>query len=318
MAHACRVKVRTGGRTPRSDRVYELMTASAKQVSPGRRAVRLAAAALLAVAVAGCETINSINPFASKSASQEIPDVPAEELFNDGLARMQRQNFEGAAKKFADLDKQYPYSTWSKRSLILTAYARYENRDYEEAITAGRRFVQQFPADKDAAYAQYIVGMSYFNQIPDITRDQERTERALNALDELIRRWPDSEYSGDARQRVAMARDQLAGKEMEIGRFYLKRRNFTAAVNRFREVLIKYQTTRHAEESLARLTEAYMALGIVNEAQTAAAVLGHNFPDSQWYKDSYKLLQSGGLEPREDTGSWISRTFRSAARSVGL
>jgi outer membrane protein assembly factor BamD len=294
------------------------MTAIAKQVSTGRRALRLAAVAMLATGVAGCETINAINPFSSKSSSQEIPDVPAEELFNDGLARMQRQNFEGAAKKFADLDKQYPYSSWSKRSLILTAYARYENRDYEEAITAGRRFVQQFPADKDAAYAQYIVGMSYFNQIPDITRDQERTERALNALDELVRRWPDSEYSTDARQRLTIARDQLAGKEMDVGRFYLKRRNFTAAVNRFREVLIKYQTTRHTEEALARLTEAYMALGIVNEAQTAAAVLGHNFPDSQWYKDSYKLLQSGGLEPREDTGSWISRTFRSAARSVGL
>ena len=160
--------------------------------------------------------------------------------------------------------------------------------------------------------------MSYFNQIPDVTRDQERTERALIALDEVSRKWPQSEYAADAKQRVLVARDQLAGKEMDVGRYYLKQRNFTGAVNRFREVLVRYQTTRHVEEALMRITEAYMALGIVAEAQTAAAVLGHNFPESPWYKNAFDLLQSGGTAPREDQGSWISKQFRGFTRSVGL
>ncbi len=264
-------------------------------------------------------TLSSLNPFGSSTTTSEIaPDEPAELLFNDGLARLEAKNFDAATKKFAELDKQYPYSTWSRRSLILTAYARYENREYDEAINAGRRFTQLYPSDKDAAYAQYIVGMSYFNQIPDVTRDQDRSERAMLAMDELLRKWPQSEYASDARQRLAVARDQLAGKEMDVGRFYLTKRNYTGAVNRFREVLVKYQTTRHSEEALARLAEAYLALGIVNEAQTAGAVLGHNFPDSQWYQDTYKLLQSGGLEPREDQGSWISRAFKPVARAIGL
>jgi outer membrane protein assembly factor BamD len=276
---------------------------------------RVALLCTLALPLAACESLSSGNPFGNlfgqqKATSDLAPDEPAEKLFNDGLARLQAQNFDAAAKRFAEVDKQYPYSSWSRRGLLLQTFARYENRDYDEAVNHGRRFVQLYPTDKDAAYAQYLVGMSYFNQIPDVTRDQERTERALLAMDELIRKWPNSEYVNDAKQRVAVARDQLAGKEMEIGRFYLERRNFPASVNRFREVLVKYQTTRHSEEALMRLTEAYMAMGITPEAQTAAAVLGHNFPDSQWYRDAYALLESGGLQPRENRGSWISRAFR--------
>jgi outer membrane protein assembly factor BamD len=284
----------------------------------GSVAGRLLVAGVLALTLAGCETISAINPFASKSTTELASDEPAEVLFNDGLARLQARNYDAAARKFAEVDKQYPYSSWSRRSLLLTTFAKYEARDYDEAIANGRRFVQLYPSDKDAAYAQYLVGMSYFSQIPDVTRDQERSERAMLAMDELVRKWPNSEYTADARERLAVARDQLAGKEMDVGRYYLNRRNYTGAVNRFREVLIKYQTTRHAEEALARLAEAYLALGIVNEAQTAGAVLGHNFPDSQWYKDTFKLLESGGLAPREDEGSWISRAFRGVARRVGL
>jgi outer membrane protein assembly factor BamD len=254
----------------------------------------------------------------AKAQSDIAPDEPAEALFNDGLARLQNKSFDGAAKKFQEVDKQYPYSNWSRRALLLTAFARFENREYDDAIASARRFVQLYPSDKDAAYAQYLVGMSYFNQMPDITRDQERSERALLAMDELVRKWPNSEYVPDARQRVTVARDQLAGKEMDVGRYYLTRRNFPAAVNRFRDVIVRYQTTRHVEEALARITEAYVALGITGEAQTAAAVLGHNFPDSPWYKDSYALLAKGGLEPRESQESWISRAFRGARRSVGL
>ncbi len=158
--------------------------------------------------------------------------------------------------------------------------------------------------------------MSNYNQIPDITRDQSRTADALRGFQELIDRYPNSDYVEDSRAKIGFARDQLAGKEMEVGRFYLERRNYTGSINRFRTVVSNYQTTRHSEEALARLTEAYMALGIVDEAQTAAAVLGHNFPESQWYRDSYALLQSGGLEPRENRESWISRAFRGFTRAV--
>ncbi len=276
-------------------------------------------AAVIAFPLAGCETVSSLNPFGSAKATSDIAkDEPAEALFNDGLARLQNKNFDGAARKFQELDKQYPYTSWSKRSLLLQTYANYEQRNYEDAIQSGRRYVQLYPADKDAAYAQYLVGMSYFNQIPDATRDQERSARALLAMDELINKWPQSEYVPDARQRVAVARDQLAAKEMDVGRYYLERRNYPGAVNRFREVLTKYQTTRHVEEALMRTAEAYMAMGIVPEAQTAAAVLGHNFPDSQWYKDAFKLLESSGAEPRENEGSWISRAFRGFRRGVGI
>jgi outer membrane protein assembly factor BamD len=209
---------------------------------------RLAAVLAIAVPLAGCETVSSavssVNPFgAAKATSDLAKDEPAEVLFNDGLARLQNKNYEAAIKKFAEVDKQYPYTSWSKRSLLLTTFASYEARGYEEAISSGRRYVQLYPSEKDAAYAQYLIGMSYFNQMPDVTRDQERSQRALLAMDELIRKWPDSEYVPDARQRVAVARDQLAGKEMDVGRFYLNQRNYTGAVNRFREVLTKYQTT---------------------------------------------------------------------------
>ena len=239
-------------------------------------------------------------------------------LFNDGLARLEARDYGGATKKFVELDKQYPYSQWSRRALLLSTFASFEGGDYADAIGHGRRYVQLYPASQDTPYAQFLVGMSYFNQIIDITRDQERAEKTIQTMDDLVRKWPNSEYAREARDKIRIAQDQLAGKEMDVGRYYMKRRNWTGAINRYREVLVKYQTTRHVEEALSRLVEAYMGLGIVNEAQTAAAVLGHNFPDSQWYKDAFALLEGGGLKPREDTGSWISRTFRGFQRTVGL
>lgn len=272
------------------------------------------------LALAGCDTLSSINPFdqTPKYKPEIIPDVPAEQIYNQGLSRLQNSDFEGAATKFKDLDKYYPSSEWSRKSLLMVAYAHYEGRQYDEAINASKRYIQLHPASKDAAYAQYLMAMSNYNQIPDVSRDQERSQKALAAFQELVQKYPQSEYVPDARAKIAVARDQLAAGEMEIGRYYLEKRNYTAAINRFRTVVGTYQTTRHTEEALMRLTEAYMALGITNEAQTAAAVLGHNFPDSQWYKDSYTLLQSGGLEPREEAGSWISRAFRGMTRSAGL
>jgi outer membrane protein assembly factor BamD len=280
---------------------------------------RAALCVFLAGAVAGCETISSFNPFEDKGPKSDIgKDERAEVLFNDGLARLEARDFGAATKKFVELDKQYPYSNWSRRSLLLSTYASYEGGAYAEAIGHGRRYVSLYPASPDTPYAQYLVGMSYFNQIIDINRDQERAEKSLLAMEDLVRKWPTSEYAKDAHERIRIAKDQLAGKEMNVGRYYLTRKNYTGGINRFREVLMKYQTTRHTEEALARLVEAYFALGIAHEAQTAAAVLGHNYPDSQWYKDSYALLKSGGLEPREETSSWISRAFKGVSRSVGL
>ncbi|MDJ1158603.1 outer membrane protein assembly factor BamD [Chelatococcus sp. SYSU_G07232] len=272
------------------------------------------------LSLAACDTLSSLNPFdkSEKYKPEIVPEVPAEQTYNEGLSRLQDHNYTGAVKKFDDVEKQYPYSQWGKKALVMSAYANYEAGEYQDSITAARRYLNLHPSSPDAAYAQYLLAMSYYRQVPDVTRDQERTEKALVALQELVDRYPKSEYVSDAKFKIQVVRDQLAGKEMEVGRFYLTKRNYTGAINRFRDVVSKYQTTRHVEEALMRLTEAYMALGIVNEAQTAAAVLGHNFPDSQWYKDAYKLLQSGGLEPREDTGSWISRQFRGFTRAVGL
>lgn len=285
-----------------------------------RSRLPLAIALGLATAVSGCDTLSDLNPFdgREKYKKELLSDAPPDRLYNEGLARLQKGDNEGAAKKFDEIDKQSPTSSFSRQGLLLTAYSNYEIKKWDEAIAASRRFLASNPNSKDAAYAQYILAMSYYGQIPDVTRDQERTERAILAMQELLTKYPKSEYVGDVREKLLVARDQLAGKEMGVGRYYLQQRNYSGAVNRFREVISKYQTTRHVEEALMRLTEAYMALGITNEAQTAAAVLGHNFPDSQWYKDSYALLQSNGLEPREDEGSFISRTFRGFSRVVGL
>ncbi|HEY8380696.1 MAG TPA: outer membrane protein assembly factor BamD [Microvirga sp.] len=278
--------------------------------------LRALAVAACGLTLAGCDTLSSLNPFDKGETYKPeiVAEVPGEQLYNDGLARLQKSDFTGAAKKFGDLEKQNPYSEWARRGLIMTAFANYEGGMYDDAINSSRRYLQLHPATPDAAYAQYLLAMSHYNQIPDINRDQEKSERALIALQELVDRYPQSEYVADAKQKIQIARDQLAGKEMEVGRFYLQKRNYTGAINRFRNVVAKYQTTRHVEEALQRLTEAYMAMGIVNEAQTAAAVLGHNFPDSPWYKDSYTLLRSGGVEPYENSESWISRAFRGVPR----
>ena len=264
------------------------------------------------LAIAGIAVALSVSACASSKDDEQdlIETEPADKLYNDGLALANAGKYGAAAAKFEAVDRVHPYSQWAKKSLIMTAYAYYEAGSFDEAIQAGRRFVSLHPSHEDAAYAYYIIGQSYLNQMQDISRDQENTQRALAAFDEIVKRFPDSEYANDARRKIIVTYDQLAGKEMEVGRYYLERRNYVGAINRFKTVVTEAQTTRHVEEALARLAEAYMALGVVNEAQTAAAVLGHNFPDSPWYKDTYKLLQSGGLEPHEDRGSWISRALR--------
>lgn len=274
--------------------------------------LRLTLIAACAGVLGACDTISNLNPFdnSEKYEMKITADVPPERMYDQGLGRLKNSDHEGAAKKFSEIGRNYPSSEWARKGLIMEAFANYEGQRYDEAINSSRSYLQKYPKTKDAAYAQYLFAMSNFNQIPDTTRDQERSEKALAALTDLVQKYPTSEYVGDARYRINVARDQIAGSYMEVGRFYLERRNYTAAINRFRDVVSKYQTTRHVEEALQRLTEAYMALGLTGEAQTAAAVLGHNFPNSQWYKDAYALIRSNGLEPREDTGSWISKSFK--------
>jgi outer membrane protein assembly factor BamD len=240
-----------------------------------------------------------------------LSDDPPDRLYNEGLYLLNnKHDYKGAAQKFEEVDRQHPYSEWARKSLIMSAYAYYESKQFDEAIVSAKRYVTLHPGSPDAAYAQYLIGSSYFEQIPDITRDQLGTERALAALDEVVRKFPNSEYAASAKRKIDVAKDQLAGKEMTIGRYYLEKRDYTGAINRFKVVVTQYQTTRHVEEALMRLTEVYMTLGIVDEAQTAAAVLGHNFPDSPWYTDAYRLVKSGGVEPHETQGSWVSKAFR--------
>ena len=260
------------------------------------------ALALVVAPLMGCSLFNKDDDL--------IPDTPADKLYNEGLFLLNnRQEYKEAAKKFDEVDRQNPYSDWARKALLMSAYSYYQAKEYTDCISAAQRYVTLHPGSPDAAYAQYLIGSSYYDQILDVTRDQARADKAITALEEVVRKYPESEYATAAKKKIDMARDQLAGKEMLVGRYYLNQHNYAAAINRFREVLFKYQTTRHAEEALLRLTEAYLALGIPGEAQTAAAVLGHNFPESDWYKDAYALLQGSGLQPHEDQGSWISKAF---------
>lgn len=278
----------------------------------GRRLSRLFVAIALTLPLGACVSFDSLDPsswFAEKYSPKIIPDVPPAKLYDQGLAGLHKQDYDTAAKKFDQLEKQDQYTQWQRKALLLAAFSQFKNGKYDDAIGSCQRYIKLFAKAPDLDYAYYIEGMSYYNQIPDITRDQDRAEKAAKVFADLIAKFPKSEYADDARYKLNVARDQLAGRDMMIGRYYLEHRDYTGAINRFREVLAKYQTTRHAEEALERLTEAYLALGIVNEAQTAAAVLGHNYPDSVWYKDAYARLKKGGLSPHEDKSSWISRTF---------
>ncbi|WP_420883609.1 outer membrane protein assembly factor BamD [Lentilitoribacter sp. EG35] len=272
------------------------------------RVIGIITMSLLMMALAGCQSDPDID------INSLVDSVePADLLYNQALANLDAGKLREASNKFDKIDQQHPFSEFARKALVLNAFTKYRSGRNQEAITDAKRFLNLYPNDQDAAYAQYIIGLAYFRQIPDVTRDQRASSRAINAMQEVIDRYPDSEYVDDAQAKLRKARDQLAGKEMQIGRYYQERREYVAAVNRYKVVVQEYGNTRQVEEALSRLVESYFALGLTGEAQTAAAVLGHNYPDSEWYADSYKLLQSGGLEPRENRGSWISRAARRAA-----
>ncbi|MEJ8571842.1 outer membrane protein assembly factor BamD [Microbaculum marinum] len=280
--------------------------------SVGGKALRLAVLVAVGLSITACNSLFSKN----EDEYAVIEEEPAEVLYNEGLILVNSGAMREAAEKFDEVERIHPYSEWARKSLIMSAYTNYESERYSDAITSARRYVTLYPGSEDAAYAQFLIAESYYNQIADVGRDQARSEKAAVAYRELIEKYPESEYAVEARGKLELARDQLAGKEMQIGRYYLNKHQYLAAINRFKTVVSDYQTTRHIEEALHRLTEAYYSLGLVSEAQTSAAILGHNYPDSPWYKDSYALLSSGGYEPEVNEGSWLSKLFRTSTGSL--
>jgi outer membrane protein assembly factor BamD len=283
-----------------------LRSHSSSRAITTRLAIRAVAIALIASPLAACGLWDDDPGYQTQAT--DPPDL----LYNQGLVAMKAGDYAKATKRFDALDKQYPQTEWQKKAILMNAYANYSSANYDDSISAARRYVTLWPKDKDAAYATYIWANAQYKQIPDVTRDQDRASQALAGFQMIVTDYPKSEYADDAKFKIQVVRDQLAGKEMDIGRFYQKQQNYTAAVNRYKAVVQNYAQTRQIEEALSRLTECYMALGLNSEAQTAAAILGHNYPDSQWYKDAYQLVKSNGLEPREDTESWLSRTFHGA------
>ncbi|KQY27039.1 hypothetical protein ASD31_02295 [Rhizobium sp. Root482] len=267
-----------------------------------RVAVIALAASATSVLVTACQNDPDID-ITKLAAETDPPEV----LYNQGLANLNAGKTTEAARKFDAIDQQHPFSEYARKALVMRSFVNYRNGQYQDAINGASRYLSLYPESEDAAYAQYIVGLAYSKQIPSVTQDQKPAFKTIEAMQAVITKYPDSEYIEDAQAKIRYAKDQLAGKEMQVGRYYLERKEYLAAVTRFRTVVEQYSSTNQVEEALARLVESYFAMGITSEAQTAAAVLGHNYPDSQWYADSYKLLQTGGLEPRESGNSWISR-----------
>ncbi|WP_293702191.1 MULTISPECIES: outer membrane protein assembly factor BamD [unclassified Sphingopyxis] len=253
--------------------------------TPSRAAARLLAAALVVTPLLAACAGGGVK----KDTRYVARDVNT--LYRAAQDRLDRQQYGLAAALFDEVERQHPYSPWARRAQLMSSFSYYMDREYTPAIEAAQRFLAIHPGNKDAPYAYYLIGLSYYEQISDVTRDQKITQQASNALGEVIRRYPDSRYASDARLKIDLVQDHLAGKEMEIGRFYQRSSNWLAASIRFREVVDKYQTTSHAPEALYRLTESYLALGIPAEAKKSAAVLGANYPGNEWYERAYKLMQ---------------------------
>ena len=269
----------------------------------------LKGAALLAVVVtlAGCAG-------AGDAARALNPDSPSK-MFADADALQAKGNFENAAKKFEDVDREHPYSPEARRAIVMSAYAYYKAGKLPEAIASAERYTTMHPGTKEAPLAHHIIAQSYFEQMNQPDRDQDATRKALAQLRTLKTRYPDSTYAQKADNQIRLCEDTLAAQEMNVGRYYMDKSNHIAAINRFKTVVTEYQTTAHVEEALYRLTVAYLSLGIAPEAQNAAAVLGHNFPNTQWYKDSYALLQKQGLMPQVSQGSWMTDVLQGTAKS---
>jgi outer membrane protein assembly factor BamD len=245
-------------------------------------------------------------------ATGQVPveSFTPQQIFERGEYELERNREDRAAFYFSEIERLYPYSDWSKRALIMQAFAYHRDQDYENSRSAAQRYIDFYPTDEDAAYAQYLLALSYYDQIDEVGRDQGLTFQALQALRTVIERYPESEYARSAVLKFDLAFDHLAAKEMEIGRYYLKRDHYAAAINRFRVVVEDFQTTSHTPEALHRLVEAYLSLGLTNEAQTAGAILGYNFRATDWYEDSFKLLSGRGLELEAAGDNWLAQIYR--------
>lgn len=238
---------------------------------------------------------------------KEYVEKPVDQLYNSALNLLRSGIYDEAAPAFEEVDRQHPYSVWATRAQIMAAYSYYKDNQYAQALTALDRFIQLHPTNKDVAYAYYLKGLSYYEQITDVSRDQQMTELALKNLKEVVTRFPKSKFARDAKLKTELTYDHLAGKEMAVGRYYHRQHQYLAAINRFKTVVDKYQTTTHVPEALHRLTEAYLALGLKEEARKTAAVLGHNFPGSEWYVDSYEMVTDKKIRPEEENKVWYDR-----------
>jgi outer membrane protein assembly factor BamD len=266
-----------------------------------RGAVAGFALALASLGIGGC---------GSSDEDTNYVEQPVEVLYNRALDALGQQEYKAAAKGFEEVDRQHPYSVWATKAEIMAAFAYYQSNKYDEAIIALDRFIQLHPGHKDIPYAYYLKALCFYEQISDVGRDQRTTQQALDALAEVVKRFPESPYARDARLKVELAIDHLAGKEMAVGRYYQQNQQYIGAINRYRVVIERYQTTTHVPEALHRLVESYLSLGVKSEAQEAAAVLGYNFPGSDWYQDSYYLMTGeGGPAPSDEKRGWFFGLF---------
>ncbi len=260
------------------------------------RSAPFAALAVAALLLAACA-----------AKKDEYVERTVEDLYNSAMDELDSGDYTKAVKDFDEVDRQHPYSVWATKAQLMSAYTLYQQSKYDDSIIAADRFIQLHPGHRDVGYAYYLKALDYYIQVMDVGRDQKTTQQALNALGEVVRRFPDTRYARDARLKMDLARDHLAGKEMEIGRWYEQRGEYLAAMNRFKFVLITYQTTTHVPEALERLTECYLALGLTDEARRTASVLGYNYPGSKWYADTYALV-AGDKEPNVAAQqSWIAK-----------
>ena len=280
----------------------------------GMLRAKIVGAVLLGLALSACGGGGGGPADRTESLEAFRPD----QIFERGEFELSRSRTDDAAYYFSEVERLYPYSSWAKRALIMQAFTYHQGRDYPESRAAAQRFLDFYPTDQDAAYAQYLLALSYYDQIDEVGRDQGLTFQALQALRAVIERYPNSEYATTAILKFDLAFDHLAGKEMEIGRYYLKRKHFAAAITRFRVVVEDFQTTSHTPEALHRLVEAYLSLGLDEEAQTAGAILGHNFQSTDWYEDSFRLLTSKGLKPKSRGNNWLAKIYRQSIKGQWL
>jgi outer membrane protein assembly factor BamD len=272
-----------------------------RQRSGGLRAPYRMAMAALCLSLWAC----------ASDAEPEYVERPVETLYNSAMDQMLVGEYTESARLFDEVERQHPYSVWASKAQLMSAFSYYQDNKYDDAINALDRFIELHPGNPDIAYAYYLRAISYYEQISDVGRDQKMTQLALAALEEVVRRFPEDRYARDATLKIDLARDHLGGKHMEIGRFYQNQGEYLAAINRFRLVIRDYQTTTHTPEALHRLVESYLALGVNDEAQATAAVLGHNYPGNPWYADSYVLLTGIDLRPEKYQDSWISKVWKS-------